>query len=323
MATFDRARFLEVLEELGGVSPRAQTSQSYIFSCPRCSKLKLYVRKRDGRFVCWYCRERDNFQGRPEFALAALLGVGVEQARKALYEEDAPMAAYLDIGPPFVPEPEAEAEIPVLVWPYHCVPLDNPMAARGRAYVEGRGVPLEVAMQYGIRYSSQERRVYFPVRMGGFLVGWQGRSIVPGAKLKVLSTPGLPRDHTLLFEERLKLQGVEHVVLTEGPFDGLKAHEVGGNVAAMGKVVTDGQLDVVEQHGVKRAFLALDPDAAQENGALIGRLNMRGIETFWVDIPAPYEDLGAMPLQEATAAILGARRCYPWQLIDVMPRGRA
>src|ERR1035438_8592758 len=80
----DADKLLAFLEE-SGLSFR-QNSVSYILNCPRCEKAnKLYMRKSNGQFICFYCCEISGFKGRPEYALADLCQRPIETVRKALY----------------------------------------------------------------------------------------------------------------------------------------------------------------------------------------------------------------------------------------------
>lgn len=268
---------LRDLVEGSGIS-YAENNVSWIFECPRCGKAKkLYLRKKDGRFACWRCKETDGFQGRPEYALAELFGESVKSVQSKLYG-NAPLTAelWLDVklidffGDGEVDEDFGEEET-VLQWPYDFYPIEAPEARRGREYLAGRGVPLSIAKQYDIRYCPEKRRVYFPVAGQGNLYGWQGRLIVPHefevdgvmkSVPKILSSEDIQRERRLMFADRLR--GSDHAVLCEGPVDALKAHYCGGNVATMGKAVSRGQIELVRCSGVRKLYLALDPDAAEE-----------------------------------------------------------
>ncbi len=310
---FDVALLRDVLAE-GGVSPVGHTRRSLIYVCPHCQKPKLSFLKDTGQFVCWHCADSIGFQGKdPEVAVAALLGWEVPEARKLLGidADTAQLRTTLSLGAQVAPEADG---FPVISWPYHYLPLSDPAAEAGVAYLEARGVPAGVAEQYGIRYSPQDQRVGFPVAVDGLLVGYQART-TGAATPKILSSTNIPRNKVLMFEDRLCNLGSSHAVLTEGPVDALKAHLFGGNVAAMGKVVSDSQLDVLVQVGVRKVYLALDPDAAVEMQRLVQRLDSRGLEVYQVDIPTQYKDLGEMSLQDAASVISDATiRVYPWQI---------
>ena len=300
-----------------------QNNVSWIFTCPRCGKAKkLYLRKRDGRFVCWKCAETDNFRGRPEYALAELLSCSVKEIAGKLYGE-VPLSTemYLDVK---VMDPYGDAEDDdfgqddgdfTTTWPWNFYEIDAPESKRGREYLAGRGIPINLAKAYDLRYNPEQRRVYFPVGSRGKLFGWQGRLVVPvetyevngelRQTLKILSSQDIQREKRLMFLDRL--EGVEHAVLCEGPVDALKAHYCKGNVATMGKAVSRGQIQLLRSTGRKRLYLALDPDAADETQRLVDELGGE-MELYEMTPKNDELDLGAMPFEEVYQLFLGARR---------------
>lgn len=331
---------LEAFIEASGLSFR-QNSVSWIFTCPRCNKnLKLYLRKRDGRFVCWSCRTETGFQGKAEYALTELTGLPIKEVRRVLYGqrdiEGSSAFCALDVGDFFGNGEELDVdavEIPTMYWPYDdYFPIADRRAAKGRAYLEGRGVPLEIASQYGIRYSAKKRKVVFPVEIGGRLVGWQERTILPTERwdeakqdlvvtAKMLSSKGIPTAQTVMFLDRLA--GKDYVVVSEGPLDAIKLHHAGGNICTMGKGVTDGQratmrdsgrlsrseVGAFANSGIKRIYLALDPDAAVETTRLIS--DFSDLETYLISVPRPFKDFGDMSLDAAYGAFLTAQKVTP------------
>lgn len=288
-------------------------ARSFILSCPRCRKKeKLYIRQYDGRFVCWYCKEIDNFQGRPEYALAELTAIPINEIRRRLYGDESELPNDYEIV--FRPEDfldddevtlSSEEVLANITFTPDILPLDNENCGPGREYLQSRGVSLELAKKYNVRYSPLKRRVVFPVMYRSELYGWQGRTISENKEywddeceafvtiVKALTSLGLKKDKALMFRDNLI--GSEHCVLCEGPFDGIKADLCGGNVVTMGKAVSPAQLDIIRNHGVKKLYLALDPDAASE---------MRRILEYFKDIelfdmrPPKDTDLGAMSCQE-------------------------
>lgn len=328
----DPARLEGFIRE-AGLSFRA-TSKSFVFTCPKCRKPdKLYIRRSDGRFVCWFCAE-DGFKGAPEFALRELTGQSLHDIREALYGRIIPRAAhYLNVRiKDFLEDDEEDSDIvieeplPDLEWPYHCYPIDDPAAARGAAYLAGRGVPVDVASEYGIRYSTTNQAVVFPCFVGEQLVGWQYRTVLPlkyktaagtiKERLKVWTGPTdedggvseIPwRDRVLMFQNCIK----DVAVLCEGPVDAIKARLVGGGVAAMGKVVSEGQLRVLLRSGIRKLYVALDPDAATELEGVARRVSGADVEVFHVKLPERNDgkkpDLGELSFEEAKEVILSSK----------------
>lgn len=314
-----------------GLSHR-KNSVSYIFDCPRCGKKdKLYIRRRDGQFICWFCAETSKFRGRAEYALSELAGLPLVLVQEALYGALAAGDSSLDLGleafgdddgdVPILDEPAA------LAWPLDYYPLDHPHAERGRTYLAGRGVPADVALAYDVRYCPLRQRVVFPVHLDGRLIGWQERLVVDNRLWdeeagkwsevpKVLSSRGIPRERVVMFSGRLA--GSSHVVLTEGPMDALKAHWCGGNVATMGKAVSRGQVELLRRCGVTRVYLGLDPDAADESMRLLREFS--DLECYGMFAPEPWKDLGAMPMDAVLELYRSAPRLNPSSLLVFLRR---
>lgn len=326
----DPATLAQVIHDAG--LQHGQTSISYVFDCPRCNgRKKLYVRKRDGRFVCWVCKETENYQGRPEYALADLLGVPVKVVAAKLYgRAGAPVELYLDVNiADFYGDgdevDEEAVEIPTTFMPLDYYPIDDAKAVRGAAYLEGRGISVDIARQYNIHYAPAERRVIFPVESHGSLYGWQGRLVIPdkyvnekGEEVKLVKIKGnkeLPRERVVMFADRLT--GSTHALLGEGPVDAIKAHLVGGNVSPMGKAVSKEQVQLLLRAGIKKLYLALDPDAAEETQRLV-RDHFDDVELYNVVARAgggPVKaDLGAMGFVEVKDLVRGTDRVRPGQI---------
>lgn len=255
-----------------------ENTVSYIFRCPHCGKPKLYIRKSDGVFRCWVCAETQNFKGSAEYALVALYGGSIQDYRKVLRGEDAPLdRLQLLFADHWNEEDEAPIEIePELVdWEWSPLTLgpDEEGFEPGRQYLASRGISETIIRKYGIRYSGWENRILFPFVVGGKLVGWQGRLCGPSEVYDAASgrTRRIPKALTTIqdgvqgrhFMFGDGLLGSEHVILCEGPIDALKADLCGGNVAALGKGVTERQMRSLAAR-VKKIFMALDPDAAEE-----------------------------------------------------------
>jgi len=309
-----------------------QTSVSYVFDCVRCSgKQKLYIRKRDGRFVCWKCKETDNYQGKPEYALVDLLNLSLAEVKTALYggsHVQVEVRLDLHLKDFFGDEDELDedaVEVPKVDWPVSYYPIEAPESKKGARYMAGRGVPLALSRLYGLHYAPEKERVVFPIASGNELYGWQERLVVSTKwwdpegrereRPKILSSTGIPRDRTLMFVDRLK--GYEHAVLCEGPVDAIKAHACGGNVCTMGKAVSQQQMNLLLNGGVKKLYLALDPDAADEMQRLAYN-HFDDVELYQMLAPekgAEKSDLGAMDYSEVYDLFVGARRIEAGRLL--------
>jgi len=307
-----------------GVSFR-QNSVSWIFTCPKCSKReKLYLRKRDGRFVCWHCATTENFKGKAEYALRELLGVNITRLREWLYGVNV-NASYsnfvVEVNDFFgdddvIPEDLFIVEHLEVDYPFDYFPIDDPAAAKGLAYlVEERGFTPALAKEFDIRYNPEARRVIFPVIVNGKLIGWQGRAIDKNTTAKILSSKGVNRESALMFQDNLK--GAKELTLLEGPITGVKCHLCPGMVVSMGKSVSEGQLRIMIASGIKRWNLGLDRDAARELTRLCRIAAGEGIEVYRM-LPDPGKngkgDFGDMHPHAAYMAYKNARRIMAGQV---------
>lgn len=313
-----------------GVSFR-ESSQSFIFECPRCQKRdKLYLRKANGRFICFHCAG-DGFKGKPEYALRELLEIPLRRIQDILYGTQSPdqfdelVLEWEDHWE----EEEFLFDLPAPITgicepPDHYGP-DDPCFAAARDYlVNERGISDDVISRYGIKWSPEEQRVIFPITFGDTFVGYQGRYI-HATEYEDASgrTRRIPKAITTLdpactgkaviFEERLR--GCRQAVITEGPLDALKCDQIpgGGNVATMGRAVTDAQLRLIGSY-THRIYLGLDPDAAQDITRIL-QTHGDDFETYLLQPPRGKKDLGDCSPEEVLAAFLVAPRLHRDSLV--------
>lgn len=312
------------------------SQRSWVLDCPACGKHKWAIRKTDGYSKCYRCDA--DFRGFADYTLSVALKRPKAELSKLLYgfvittevvEEKADHERWVDHWSEMANE-DVEV-IEVRSWPPEMLQspdhreLDTDLGAPGLAYLEGRGVPLAVAKEYGIRYDPVRGRVVFPIVIEGVLRGWQGRLI---RTAKYTDKQGREREvpkaltdigegwggKVLLFQDRLR--GSPHGIITEGPFDALKCHLCGGNTATMGKSVTSEQLDIYVRHfKLRRLYLGLDEDAAEDMMRIVRELTWyEGMEVFHLATPAGREDLGAATMEEVLDAFRSARPIRPGQL---------
>lgn len=291
---FDAGALKKIIAS-GGV-PYRQSAISYKFDCPLCGKReKVWMYKASGNFRCWSC-EADGFKGAAEKALVALYGGNYEDYRRLLRGGEPETLGLLqldfdDDDDLFVDE---SADFTGWEWSPMAVAADEPAFAPGRAYLLGRGIGDDIIKKYDIRYSPAEKRVLFPYVLGGELVGWQGRLIVPNVIVdsltgkkrelpKALTTiqPGIQGNYVMF---AANLDRSAHAVITEGPVSGLKTELCGGNVVSLGKGVTPSQLDFVAKR-VGRVYLALDSDAGDDITRAANILLSMGTEVMLMRVP--------------------------------------
>ncbi len=257
----------EVLREIivgGGVAYKEGTV-SYIFSCPRCRKArKLYIRKTDGKFVCFVCKE-DGFYGKAEFALHELFNLPTQEIKAKLYgDTTVQFSNFMDLkfeSPWLINEEfgleESPEGIGEVTFPEFFKGVKN--GDEGYEYLTNkRGIDWKRIEKYQLSFNPKWRTVVFPAYLNKTLIGWQERSTISDFKYTL---KGFKKEQTLMFLNNL--EGSRHAVLAEGPVDGIKADLCGGNVVSMGKGISEQQLDIIKSR-VKVLYLALDPDATKE-----------------------------------------------------------
>lgn len=309
--------------------------------CPHCGKQKLHFRisvpdahrgasRRNGiqfRFSC-FSKSCEGWNGRPEFALAEMLGVPVGVISRELWGtgqlggfvpkiSDKPVFEVdLDGSAPIVPTKEAQP----MDWPAQFYPIDHPAAERGLAYLEGRGIPADVARRYGVRYSVVHRSVVFPVEERGVLWGWQCRLVVPHVWVdeqgvrregnKATTAPGMTRTKWMFADH---LESSDHAFVLEGPIDAMKADLCGGNVASMGAVITPGLIQSLAAYPWRRLYVGLDVDAAKESRQLIEEFDQAvkyaGREVYLVEWPKQ-KDASGKQVDAGALSFVGVRECW-------------
>ncbi len=294
---------LRSIVESGGVRYKESTN-SFVFECPRCSKQIFAINKHEGYWACYKCKE-DGFKGRPENALNILFGQPVKTYRELLYGEAKIQLQQeftldlLDIwSDEMSPNPFLGWDLTPVTWPNYYLKSSSYKFAPGRKYLnEVRGLNDEIIEKYDIRYNASRNSVIFPVIYEGRLYGWQERGCAPGSTLK-FTMPGLNRSKALMFYDNL--ENSKHAIICEGPVDGLKLNYQGGVVVAMGKEVTEYQLELVKNK-VNTVYLALDPDAFSTTSRLCRELTGTH-KVFIMTPPNGKKDFGECTFNECQQA---------------------
>lgn len=297
-----------------------ENSKSWIFDCPLCGKSeKLFMLKNTGRFVCWRCRDTDGYEGNPEFVLKDVTGLPLAEIKRRIYGIDSYRSGVLGGNlKDFWDDEEVistDTYIPKPVFfRSEFYDLDHKWSKRGLEYLAGRGVSLEIARRYDLKYSPPDRRIIIPIKRQGELYGWQARAIfdTEGTTTpKILTLNGLTgddqnirKDHFLMFEDNLI--GSKHALVGEGPFDAIKADRCGGNVATMGKAISRVQLGILQNSGIEKLYIALDPDASLEVRNLAHKFSH--IQVYFTDPINGKADLGEMSTDETYEAFLRSVR---------------
>lgn len=262
-----------------------EKSRTILTTCPMCNRNdKFSILKANGSCICY--RGSCEF-GRRWFVdwLVLTANIRKSDARRLLHEVEKQMYQNED-GTINVVLQERLAHIDTLqpiTFPLpDMIRITSEFAKEGQDYLAGRGISVDVAEYYGIRYWPSHRRVVFPVVMGGDTYGYQGRHIdkvVDGLKMR--NNEGFRRENLVMFADQL--QGKDHAIICEGPVDAIKFHQVGGAVCTMGKAVSDKQIEVITSYRPKKIYLALDADADREIRDL--EFQFPGSEVFLLQVP--------------------------------------
>ena len=232
-------------------------------TCPSCGRSdKCSIIKENGATICYHggCEF-----GRAWFQdwLSLTAGISIKEARKQIYDNgfDFKETLSLNLG---LDKKENVVELDPTKWPVGgFLELNSPEAADGVAYLKGRGVSIELAKYYDIRYSPWFRRVVLPIKMNGEVYGWQARAIDKVDDIdRMRNNTGFRKDQLLMFQDGLKNHN--SALLFEGPFDALKFHGFGGILCSMGKNISDTQIKLINDSDVDFVYLGLDPDASEE-----------------------------------------------------------
>jgi hypothetical protein len=232
--------------------------------CPICGQSdKFSILKANGHCICY--RGSCEF-GKRRFVdwLILTANIGWQEAKAMMQEVDYDYAAP-EGGLKFAHPDEGTfmiAATPVEFPENHMIKISSAMSSDGQLYLTTRGITVSLAEKYGIMYSPSLRRVIFPITIDGKNYGYQGRHIdkVPDSQ-KMRNNEGFAREALVMFMDQVK---DNFVIICEGPVDAIKFDKVGGNVATMGKAVTQKQRELMMSKGIQNVYLALDEDAEEE-----------------------------------------------------------
>lgn len=298
-------------------------SISFIFHCPKsdCGKDVMYMYRASGVFLCMRC----HFKGSAAVGISALSGISVYEISNKLYGTqfvDTTENLQLNLDSFFGETDEIDFEIiPKIKWSFEELPINHKHSIKGLKYLESRGIPLNIALKYNIRYSPTKQRVLFPLEVDGRLLGHQDRIIVPNRVWseedqkfkeapKAISTDNLPTSRVVMFGDNLN--GSEHAIIAEGPVDCIKFDEAKGNIATLGKGVSLGQISYIRSKGVKRIYLALDNDAYADSAKLAQEFS--DLEVYKIDVLPGMHDFGDMSFEQCLQAFKDAKPVLPGHL---------
>jgi len=314
----DYAKALENLFEIKGIGFRPNRKSFILNHCPRCSGQKCYVRRKDGRSICfsgkcgakWSCYS----------LIAELLNVDTSEAPKLLFGVDSSLDykdikldfddLVVDFKDEFDFENDADGEElqkPIILGP-DFLPVEK--SDVGVNYLIERKIidPLLIAA-YDIKYHALMNAIVFPVIYNGEIYGWQARSIPPlkEGQLRLITSPGLNKSKFLLNYDRAKIE--KNIIVTEGPVDCIHADIDGyGAVCTFGKSVSPNQIKLIIETKAEAVYLGLDRDAAKEVEYLCKKICPHK-KVYRIHAPDHRKDLGECTFEEMLQAIENAQLC--------------
>lgn len=280
-------RIMEIIDECG--YSYLERPRSIYTTCPVCGTTKKFsILKKNGASICY--RGSCDF-GKRWFEDWIALTKGIErfEAKKYLHgnNDGEPMSlpknCNLAATNPFDYDPMSELE--ALNWPSAgAFPLDHELSQDGVEYLKTRGIPKKLAEYHDIMYSPIDRRIVIPIKNFGTCYGYQARSIdkvLPQDRMR--NNIGFRRDRMVMFCD--EAMAYDHIIITEGPFDGLKFAKIGGYISTLGKEISDHQIELIHNLDPNKVFVALDSDAQKEAYQLAISLRTPGREVYNVSVP--------------------------------------
>lgn len=189
-------------------------------------------------------------------------------------------------------------------------------AAEAFRYLAKRGVNKQTAINLGVRYDFEKKRVLFPWRKNGKLVGFTGRTISKDEQYKMIPYGGTKKGN-FLYVPATKFSLSKQFVLVEGEIDAALIYQnVTPNVAAFGfGSFTKAQQKQVLTWGPTRVVVATDDDdaghrLARQVEAAIGENTRVSVACYDDFRPKDYEgkiDPGMLSAEQQHRLIFGAK----------------
>ena len=172
-----------------------------------------------------------------------------------------------------------------------------------------RGFDQPLIEEWGILWNPDIPAVEIPAKdVEGKFVGYIWR--MPQGEPKYRHPPGFPRAQFLFGLDRVSKE--KEVILTEGPLDAIWVQAAGSpGVAVLGSYLTEGQVLILQQAGVRSVTLCFDNDPA---GAVATELATKLLRSagFWVfriDLPQKHKDIQDVPRTKMSAVLAQKHLC--------------
>jgi len=302
-----------------------QTKRSFVTDCPACGKEdKCYILKESGRGICFKCGAKWNSKG----ILAAILGITRQEADQRLrgYADEKLESLTLDFFKTELSEEltdddfETEAvDKTYKAYFFDITFIDVDKSERAVEYLSKRGVTdPSVWKRHNLKYQAGLDAIIAPVTMFGTHIGYQARFIQPKNKnFRMKTSDGLPRERALLNYDSASL--MDSVIIVEGIFDCLKTDlqsEGIGSIATMGKVLSEGQIKLIQNMPARKIYLALDRDAYDIVPEICSKLN-KTKEVYRLLPPQHRKDFGDCTKEEILEAVRNSEVCHDQKVTGI------
>jgi hypothetical protein len=267
-----------------------------LFSCPYCKhhRRKLSINVERNVYKCWICDTR----GKDIFRIIRRFGTFKEQERwKELSNTRYDLTDFDDLFGIQHTQPLASETIVDIPEGFHTLTgtPSSPTEKRIINYLDSRGVGKSDIIKWKIGYTTQGRyrnRVVIPsFNENGDLNYFVARAF--GDQYMRYLNPPVSRN--IIFNE-LYVDFSEEVVLVEGVFDAIKAHN---SVPILGSSIreTSKLFQKIVKHDTP-VLLALDPDARNKSNIIKNLLLKYAIEVRELKYPSDLQDLGDLSHSE-------------------------
>ena len=167
--------------------------------------------------------------------------------------------------------------------------------ASANDYLRSRGITDDTVREFGIKYHSMDNSIVMPIHIKNEYIGYVRRNI--SSNPKYLNSKNLQRDQIIYPFDNFKADnGNGAVYVCEGPFDALKAHQMGlkNTICTLGGLISDNQCRLIGELGTS-VILVVDKD---DSGVRIAEANAKKLMTnfgTWVEFtvaPGIAKDFG-------------------------------
>jgi len=161
-------------------------------------------------------------------------------------------------------------------------------------YLEGRGITEDTVQTFDIKYHVMDNSIVMPINIKDKYIGYVRRNI--SSNPKYLNSKNLERDRIVYPYDKFESSDEGIVFVCEGPFDALKAHQLGlkNTICTLGGLISDNQCILIGELGTQ-VVLVVDKD---DSGIRIAEANNRklttkfGMWTSYTVAPGNCKDFG-------------------------------